>query len=325
MSLSSDISSPFKLPAEAVAVLKHDDAFQSLRQPCSESRSVELPQRVDKQLTKGSLCPFHSEECSEQQRAVFQLHRDVIYTLLLPLFEIHNHATQIATRVLGRRQAAEPDRAFKGEARGAFTWLHCILTEERDFCLAEGCPACIVSYVLSSEPTIRLVTVACLLCDFVPFTDLADSKQTKTHRPDFSFWLKAMETAVREDPLWGDAFWPEIQHRAESLAVGIKYLIMQCAELRNPTELQRTSSTTSSSSVKSSCSMAMRSDRHAYRVHVRSIPVQPSALARRQLNMMWEEQELVSKFLQGYWNSLCWSDRPQKTLEFSKTRSVYLP
>jgi hypothetical protein len=276
-------------------------------------------------LTKASLCSFHNEECSEQQRAVFQLHRDVIYSLLLPLFEIHNQATQIATRVLGRRQGAEPERAFRGEARDAFTWLHCILTEERELCLVEGCPACIVSHVLSSEPTIRLVTVACLLCDFLSSTDFADSKQTKTHQPDFSFWLKAMENAVREDPLWGDAFWPEIQHRAESLAVDIKYLIMQCIELRNPTELQRTSSTTSSSSAKSSGSMTMRSDRHAYRVHVRSIPVQPSALARRQLNMMWEEQELVSKFLQGYWSSLCRSDRRQKMLEFSKTGSLYLP
>jgi hypothetical protein len=323
MSLSTDISSPFKVPAEAMAVLERDDAFQSLRQRCSEgSRYVELQPRNKQPTDRHSLCAFHNEECSEQQRAVFQLHRDVIYNLLLPLFEIHNQATQIATRVLGRRQGADPERAFRGEARGAFTWLHCILTEERHFCLAEGCPACIVSHVLSSEPTIRLVTVACLLCDFLSSSDFADSKPNRTHRPDFGFWLKAMETAVREDPLWGDAFWPEIQHRAESLAVDIKYLIMQCVELRNPTELQRTSSTTSSSSVKSSCSMTMRSDRHAYRVHVRSIPVQPSALARRQLNMMWEEQELVSKFLQGYWNQLCWSDRRQKMLEFSKTGSL---
>lgn len=284
--------------------------------------TLSFPRKAKQPTDKSSLCSFHSEECSEQQRAVFQLHRDVIYILLLPLFEIHNQATQIATRVLGRRQGTEPERAFKGEARGAFTWLHCILTEERDFCLAEGCPACIVSHVLSSEPTIRLVTVACLLRDFLASSEFADSKPNK---PDFSFWLKAMETAVREDPLWGDAFWPEIQHRAESLAADIKSLVMQCVDLRNPTELQRTSSTTSSSSLKSSCSVTMRSDRHPYRVHVRSIPVQPSALARRQLNMVWEEQELVSKFLQGYWNQLCWSDRRQKMLEFSKTGSLFSP
>lgn len=42
MSLSTDISSPFKVPAEAMAVLEHDDAFRSLRQRCSESRYVEL-------------------------------------------------------------------------------------------------------------------------------------------------------------------------------------------------------------------------------------------------------------------------------------------
>ncbi|KAF5014388.1 hypothetical protein F66182_14643, partial [Fusarium sp. NRRL 66182] len=37
MSLSTDISSPFKVPAEAMAMLEHDDAFRALRQSCSES------------------------------------------------------------------------------------------------------------------------------------------------------------------------------------------------------------------------------------------------------------------------------------------------
>lgn len=263
-----------------------------------------------------SFCSFHREECSEQQRAVFKLHRDVICALLLPLFEIHDQATQIATRVLGRGRGAEPERAFRGDARGAFTWLHCILTEERDFCLAEGCPACVVLNVLSSEPTIRLVTVACLLCDSAEF---ADSRGKS--RQDFGFWLKATENAVYEDPLWGDAFWPEIEQRASSLVVDIKSLIMQCVERRTGTDLQKTSSLTS----KSSCSVTMRSERHACRVHVRSIPVQPSVLARRQLNMMWEEQELVSKFLQSCWGSTCWGDRRQRMLEFSKADSTYVP
>jgi hypothetical protein len=270
-----------------------------------------------------SFCSFHGAECSEQQRSVFQLHRDVIYTLLLPLFDIHDQATQIATRVLGRRKGAEPERAFRSEARGAFTWLHCILTEESDFCLAEGCPACVVLHVLSSEPTIRLVTVACMLGDFLPPTDFVDIK--KRH---FGFWLNAMEKAVREDALWGEEFWPEIHHRAESLAVDIRYLIMQCVEHRTGTELQRTASinnNNNSNNHKSTGSIAMRSERHAYRVHVRSIPVQPSALARRQLNMMWEEQDLVSKYLQSCWNSLCWSDRRQNMVDYSKTGALYLP
>lgn len=42
MALSTDISSPFKVPAEAMAVLEHDDAFRSLRQRGSESRYADL-------------------------------------------------------------------------------------------------------------------------------------------------------------------------------------------------------------------------------------------------------------------------------------------
>lgn len=264
---------------------------------CPESRQMAVYTDIG-----GRFCAFHEHACSLDEKATFRLHRDITHALLLPLFEIHDQATQIATRALARKRGAEPERAFRGEARSAFTWLHSILTEERDFCLAEGCPACVVLHVLNSEPTIRLVAVACLLCDFLPETELPE---VKSRVPVFEFWLRALERSVRDDPLWGDDFWPEIEHRARGLNEDIRQLITQCLELRSAPEAQAPPPS------KPACAISVRPTRQAYRKHVRSIPVQPSAFARRELKMMWEEQELASKFLMTCWASMCWNERRQ--------------
>ncbi|CRG92547.1 hypothetical protein PISL3812_09608 [Talaromyces islandicus] len=295
--MSTDTTSPFDVSAEAAAQLKHNEPFQNVRKRMT---------RKDHATDLCSFCPYHTDECSEHDLATFRFHRDIIYALLLPLFEVHDRATQTATRVLGRCKGVEPERAFRGEARDAFTWLHCILTEEQDFCLAEGCPACVVSHVLSSEPTIRLVTVACLLCDLLPEAELSDVKAMTT-LPNFFFWLETMEKAVRDDALWGDGFWPAIEHRAKCLSLQIKHLIMQCVEFHSGTELQKPS-------IKPSCAVTTRPEKRAYRVHVQNIPVQPSALARRQLHMVWEEQELASKVLVSCWGSMCRNDRRRKMI-----------
>ncbi|KAL1971275.1 hypothetical protein VTN77DRAFT_227 [Rasamsonia byssochlamydoides] len=294
---NSTTSSPFRISKEAEEELERNEAFRSVRQHL---------RRKERETDMLNFCPFHQHACSPDEKETFRLHRDITHALLLPLFEIHNQATQIAKRALSRKRGAEPERAFRGEARGAFTWLHSILTEERDFCLAEGCPACVVLHVLYSEPTIRLVAVACLLCDFLPETELPE---IKNRFPTFEFWLRALERSVRDDPLWGDAFWPEIEYRAYGLNVDIRQLIMQCLELRSAPEAQEPPS-------KPLCAISTRPSRQVYRVHVRSIPVQPSPFARRQLKMMWEEQELMSKYLMTCWASMCWNERRLKMLEY---------
>lgn len=257
-----DTTSPFDVPPDAAAQLTHNEPFQKLRKRMTKTKT--------KTNNLCSFCAFHMDECSEQALATFSFHRDIIHALLLPLFEVHDRATQAATRALGRRK--EPERAFRGDARDAFTWLHCVLTEEQDFCLAEGCPACIVSHVLSSEPTIRLVAVACLLCDLLP----------ELEGTNFMFWLDTMQAAVCDDALWGERFWPAIEHRARCLSVQIKHLLSQCV---GSTELHSVKQTS-----------AVRPGR-ACRMHVQNIAIQPSALARRQLHMVLEERELTSKVM----------------------------
>ena len=130
----------------------------------------------------------------------------------------------MAASVLPSQRAAEPERAFRGEARSAYSWLHCVLSEEHDWYLTERCPACISFHVLHSEPTIRFIAVASLLSDHLQDFEFHSSEK---QLPSFDFWLEALETAVREDPFWGDDFWPDIEYRACLLTDGVKQLIMQ--------------------------------------------------------------------------------------------------
>lgn len=131
--------------------------------------------------------------------------------------------------MLPRHKGAECERAFRGEARGAYAWLHSILSEEHDWYLTERCPACIVLHVMNSEPTIRFVAVACLLSDHLQGLDLPSAKR---RLPNFDFWYESLENAVREDTFWGEGFWPDIEYRACALTDGVKQLVLQCLELQ---------------------------------------------------------------------------------------------
>lgn len=179
-----------------------------------------------------SFCSSHRHSCSHEEQNTFRLHRDIIHTLLLPLFLLHTRASQVASSALPpcTQTPIETERAFRGDARSAYSWLHCILIEERDCYLTERCPACIVLHVLHSEPTIRFVAVACLLADHLQ--ESSDARRAKRRLPAFDFWFKALETAVCEDPFWGDSFWPDIEHRAAGLADGVKQVAFQCLEMQ---------------------------------------------------------------------------------------------
>lgn len=180
-----------------------------------------------------SFCTMHRHACSHESQESFRLHRDIIHTLLLPMFMLHTQASRIASSVLPSQRAEEPERAFRGEARSAYSWLHCVLSEEHDWYLMERCPACIVLHVMHSEPTIRFIAVACLLSDHLQGHDVPHGKR---RLPSFDFWLGALERAVREDAFWGDDFWPDIEYRSHNLTDGVKQLALQCLELQSSTE-----------------------------------------------------------------------------------------
>ena len=125
------------------------------------------------------------------------------------------------------RPAVDLEVAFRGQARSAFSWLQCFLSQaERDWALTKGCPACIVLKILHDEPFIRIVVAACRVSSYLQ--SVFESHGAATNLPDFTFWLTAVRHAVTEDPFWGLHFWSEIEVRAISLSSGIQELVSQC-------------------------------------------------------------------------------------------------
>ncbi|KAB8209498.1 hypothetical protein P875_00021512 [Aspergillus parasiticus SU-1] len=285
---TSGVVSPFRISRKDGEKLDRNETFIAVR---------EHLRRQEMGMDAPSFCSHHRHSCSDQDKESFRLHRDIIHTLLLPLFLLHHQASRVASRALPSRKAAESERAFRGEARSAYAWLQCILTEEHDWYLTERCPACIVLHVLHSEPTIRFVAVACLLSDHLQGLDLLHGKN---RLPSFDFWLEALETAVREDPFWGHDLWPDIEYRACALTDGVKQLVLQCLELRSALDRQ------------SHQSQAYDSSAHFRRESLRQSnhPImKPSAATSR---MAGEEQKLLSKVAATRCMSSYWQDRPQR-------------
>ena len=58
----------------------------------------------------------------------------------MPVLEIYRQASQLAESFLCPRSIFDLELAFRGEARGAFSWLQCLIVEEEDWCSTRGCP-----------------------------------------------------------------------------------------------------------------------------------------------------------------------------------------
>lgn len=232
-----DMKSPFRISEDDLRMLEQNDRFKGVRT------------QLFNQGTNG-FCSCHSSLSHPNQQA-FILHRDILHSLLRPLLQIRSQAALFAARSLSRqsrvgnawspvspRSVVDLELAFRGAGRGAFSWLQCFVTEERDWCSTKGCPTCVVLKVLHSEPFLRMVVAACRLS-----SDLKDIMQHNRQHdgirtfiiasvlPEFGFWLSAVHQAVSEDEFWGLHFWEDIEARAEGLELGVEDLIRQCCEI----------------------------------------------------------------------------------------------
>ena len=263
-------------------------------------------------------CSSHSS-LSHSCQQTFILHRDILHSLLLPLLQICSDAALSAEQTLSRQPATRNSRslistrsvvdlelAFRGAARGAFSWLQCFLTEERDWCSTKGCPACVVLKVLHSEPFIRIVVASCRLN-----THLRDMLQARDqdHKlrnsatgsalPEFGFWLSAVHQAVSEDDFWGLHFWEDIEARAQDLELGVKDLIRQCCDLCSPSSPTRQSYQRRAVTLDSSTmNMAFAEQKQS------QPPVKNGSLVKRQLRLQEEEQEWMRKIIEACWRAL---------------------
>ena len=84
-------------------------------------------------------CSFHVPRSNEDEEA-WLLQRDITHALVLPVIEIYRYASELARAVLGNRNIFDLELVFRGEARGAFSWLQCFIVEEENWCSTRGCP-----------------------------------------------------------------------------------------------------------------------------------------------------------------------------------------
>ncbi|CAL8581691.1 hypothetical protein XPA_007376 [Xanthoria parietina] len=206
---------PFELNKKNVSALRSCEAFQTIRELLLDSKATEF-------------CDHHGRDSLEDKEA-WLLQRDITYALIVPVLEIYRHATVIAKALLGNRHIFDLELVFRGEARGAFSWLQCFVMEEEDWCLTRGCPGCIVTHALVAEPTIRLILVACKLSSAL--NNHPDPQpHHSTSPPLLDFWQHALKKALDEDPFWGPHVWRTFESRAKALERGIEDLVEQCIE-----------------------------------------------------------------------------------------------
>jgi hypothetical protein len=120
--------------------------------------------------------------------------------------------------------------------------------EEQDWCLTNGCPgmldlllpfpsplaitntaaACVVSYILQSEPTVRLVLAACRLS-----RSYSKPSSPALACPNFDFWRASVRRALDKDQFWGSKYSKNMEERGGDLEAGIRQLVGQCNALED--------------------------------------------------------------------------------------------
>lgn len=173
------------------------------------------------------LCDSHSPAYLEDVER-WTIIRDVLHALLVPVVELFDKACGVAAAATNATKLEDLEYAFTGASRGAFVWLQCFLSseKERDWCFTRGCPACVVGHTLNSEFSIRLIYAACLLSDVhYPFT------MDGPTLPSFTFFLDSLERAISEDEIFGEDFFERMQPKAWATRDGVDELIQQCLEL----------------------------------------------------------------------------------------------
>ncbi|KAK7517712.1 hypothetical protein IWZ03DRAFT_310720 [Phyllosticta citriasiana] len=298
---SSTLESPFCIPPEHLQSLQRCESFQILRKYLALN------------ATK-SFCSEHAA-CSSQAQSTWILHRDILHALVYPVVQLFHRASRLAEAALCSSKPEDLEMAFTSDARSGFLWLQCFIADEEAWCRSIGCPACIVTTSLSTEPHLRMIFTA---------LNLAASKPSpcSDDLPSFSFFASVLRTALETDPFWAPYYGTtsSIEASAEKLTSHIHALVSQCAEIealvidyRDSVEAASTSSSTTSSvqssrpSLKTARTFPLRAPTSPLIQCPGShdcgkLPaVKPSRLARRQQRMRVEEQVLLQKLVLQCW------------------------
>ncbi|KAK5108567.1 hypothetical protein LTR62_008224 [Meristemomyces frigidus] len=266
--------SPFLLQPEDVETLAQSDGFSILRDHLEQHYTYEL-------------CPTHAK-LEDLDR--WLIVRDVLHALLVPVVELFDKASTVASQATHATRLEDLEYAFTDHGRSAFVWLQCFLSaeKERDWCYTRGCPACVVEHSLDSEFSIRLLYAACLLSDVhYPFTLEGPTL------PSFMFFLDSLARALEQDPLWRDNFYELMQPKAIVTRDGIEELIHQCLELDNLIVSHASSPSDPSSPEASANSSPVLAPLGG----PPGMKVKRSKMARRQMRLQVEEEAWMEEMI----------------------------
>ncbi|MCJ1363778.1 hypothetical protein MMC16_002887 [Acarospora aff. strigata] len=274
------------MEAQSLPFLISDDDNQRLK-TCEEFQLI----RRSVANQQGHHFCNHHESLHSEDRDSWLLHQDIIHALISPVLRIYRQASQLANSILCPSGAADLELAFRDEARGAFSWLQCLFSDEEELCPVTGCPACNVTHVLHSEPTLRLILVASHVPEYL------DTKNS--HQPElsmFTFWLRSLRAALDTDPLWGPGYWDEIERKALRLVKGIKHLLRQCRDLEDTIASNNSGV---GEKMDSSNDLKMTLLNRSRTTNVCHLP-----LARQQLVLIAEEEAWMRSIILTCWRTL---------------------
>lgn len=245
------------------------------------------------------------------------LHRDILHAMTMPVVELYKEASTLAAAALCSQSPRELEVAFKGEARFAFLWLQCFITEEEDWCHTRGCPACNTLQTLSTELTIRgAITAALLSAKDAPVPDTpsseteSESEEGQPTLPDFSIILGALEQAMDNDTFWGPGHYTQILTRSKRIVSGIQELMSQCQVLESLV----------SSAPPSPGDNGLRRG-HTIDMLVapgdanKEIRIKRGAVARRQAKLKDEQGALIMRMALQTWSAVHLSQRQRTKLK----------
>ncbi|KAF2119663.1 hypothetical protein BDV96DRAFT_610567 [Lophiotrema nucula] len=307
--------SPFVIPREDVEALEQSEGFRVLRSYLASS---------------AHFCADH-DTCDKGVKESWVLHRDILHALTAPVVELYVRASALAQAALCTHKPEDLELAFGGEARGAFLWLQCFVSEEEDWCRTKGCPACVTTAALSTESHIRLTIAASLLSTASisspnsspaastnsspvttptsedPSSDADTDVSTQASAlqlPPLPHILPALRSALENDPFWGPEYWSFFFARATGLSAGMQALIAECIGLESlvSSPAAATSTPTSRLSAKRNATMPGLLHIAANAVEEeRGAKLRKSKMAKRQLRMKTEEMELMRRSALQCW------------------------
>ncbi|KAF2737425.1 hypothetical protein EJ04DRAFT_574603 [Polyplosphaeria fusca] len=319
------IQSPFEIPPDDVRMLQQSRGFQVLRSYLASS---------------ADFCTTHAA-ADESTKQTWLLHRDILHALTMPIVELYKGAQALAQAALCTQKPEDLETAFGGQARNAFLWLECFVSEDEDWCRTRGCPACATTATLSTESHIRLTIAASLLstADLPSPTTSASSSTTSTPTdanppqlesettslPPLPHILPALRAALAADPFWGPTYWPAFLSRASILCKNIQELIAELVDLRALVSSPAAYPPRAPSYAKRSVTAPIVVEGLGVEGKGKGMRLKKSKMAKRQLRMREEEEGLLRRCALQWWGRAGGVGREVLGVGMGRARSLTCP